>query len=102
MTKEKYIPGTRLGKGISFERTDNEYIQKQKEELGNVLKTKMKEKKLTLRKLETMTNIYNPQIQGITSGRTNYVIENFLRILNAMDLRIVIEDVPVTNDEHER
>ncbi|MEC0326774.1 hypothetical protein P8807_03975 [Bacillus subtilis] len=48
---EKYIPGTKRGEGITFERTDEEKIQMQKERIGKIVREKMKEKGLSYRKL---------------------------------------------------
>ncbi|MCY9757760.1 hypothetical protein M5X00_26380 [Paenibacillus alvei] len=85
-----YKAGTKRGEGIAFERLDNKEIQEQKEELGSIIKSRIDEIGSSLRKLESSTNVHSPQIHGITSGNKNYTIENFLRVLNALDLEITI------------
>ncbi|AVB12184.1 helix-turn-helix domain-containing protein [Bacillus subtilis] len=85
---EKYIPGTKRGEGITFERTDEEKIQMQKERIGKIVREKMKEKGLSYRKLQDMTSVYNYQIQAVVKGKNNYKIETLLRILNALDIEL--------------
>lgn len=85
-----YKAGTRMGKGIAFERQDSEEIQAQKERLGSIIQSRIEEVGSSLRKLEKLTNIHNPQIHSITSGKKNYPIDNFLRVIDALGLEITL------------
>lgn len=89
---DRYKAGTRRGAGITFKRDDDELIQHQKEHIGSIIKGKMKEKKITYRNLEELTNIYNPQISAMLNAKNSYIIDNFLRVLNALGLEFVIEE----------
>ncbi|MGG4105191.1 XRE family transcriptional regulator [Paenibacillus lautus] len=89
---EKYIAGTKRGTGITYNRNDDELIQIQKEKIGSIIKNTAKQNKLTYRKIEEITNVYNPQISAMANGKTNYSIDNFLRVLNALGLELVIKE----------
>lgn len=85
---EKYVAGTKHGQGIAYERTDEEQIQAQKEIIGKLIREKMDEKGLSIRKLGAMTNIHYPQIQKVIKAETNYQIDTLIRILNALEIEL--------------
>lgn len=89
MKDEKYKAGTKWGEGISSQRTDGDLIHSQKESIGLLVQERMKKKGLSFRKLENMTNVNLPQIHNIIHGRGNYGIETLLRVLNALEIRIL-------------
>lgn len=84
-----YIAGTRRGEGIAFERTDEESVKLQKELIGKAIRERMDEKGLSLRKLESMTNVHFPQLQKMIKAETNYSIETLLRVMNALDIDLL-------------
>lgn len=78
------------GTGIAFSREDHEEIQGKKKEIGQLLRMVMKKKKITYRKLEDIAGVYASQLTQMMNGKGNYVIENFLRVLDAMGLEFVL------------
>ncbi|MCY9757758.1 hypothetical protein M5X00_26370 [Paenibacillus alvei] len=78
------------GTGITSTRNDDEVIYLKKKQIGSLLRTRMKEQKIPYRKLEEVTSVYASQLTQMTNGKGNYVIDNFLRVVDALDLKLVL------------
>lgn len=78
------------GTGITSTRKDEDIIRSKKKKIGATLKSKMKKQKITYRKLEEATNVYSSQLTEMMSGKGNYVIDNFLRVVDALGLKLVL------------
>ncbi|MFK4343615.1 MULTISPECIES: helix-turn-helix transcriptional regulator [Paenibacillus] len=60
-------------------------------EIINAIKKQLGNRNLSVRKLADTVGMKHPQIVRVTSGE-NYNIETLLRILDALDLKIVIQE----------
>jgi len=61
-----------------------------KMQITRCIKESLEAKQLTVRKLAEYVGMKHPQIVRVTSGE-NYTIETLLKILDALDLEIVIQ-----------
>jgi hypothetical protein len=59
-----------------------------REALGQFLKNKADELKLTLYQLEKTTGLQGKQIKAVFDGSENYTIDSLLSIIHALDLYI--------------
>ncbi|MFD1884979.1 XRE family transcriptional regulator [Paenibacillus wenxiniae] len=66
-------------------------ISQPKLEIIDSIKKEINKKGLTVRKLGNIIGMKHPQIVRVTNGE-NYNIETLLKILNALDLEIVIRE----------
>ncbi|WP_409344239.1 helix-turn-helix domain-containing protein [Paenibacillus sp. MBLB4367] len=67
-------------------------ISEPKKEISLSIKRSLEKKRLSIRKLAEMTGMKHPQILRVTSGDTNYNLDTLLKILEALDLELVIRD----------
>ncbi len=61
-------------------------------EISKAIKKSLENRKISIRKLAEMTGMKHPQIVRITSGDTNYNIDTLIKILDELDLELVICD----------
>lgn len=58
--------------------------------ISKAIADRLKEENLSVRKLAEDIGVHHPQIVRVTSGQ-NYTIDTLLRVLDRLDLEIVIE-----------
>ncbi|MNW12195.1 helix-turn-helix protein [compost metagenome] len=61
-------------------------------EISKAIKNSLENKHLSIRKLAEIIGMKHPQILRVTRGDTNYHIETLLRILDALDLELIIKE----------
>lgn len=69
---------------------DYHIVSEPKAYITSEIKSRMKEKKISFRKLGDKIGLKHPQIVRATSG-TSYNIDTLLRILDGLDLELVIK-----------
>lgn len=67
-------------------------VLEKKEEISNALKDSLKENGISIRKLASSLEMQHPQVLRVTSGE-NYTINNMVKILDAVGLKIEIVDL---------
>ncbi|MEK3865837.1 helix-turn-helix transcriptional regulator [Paenibacillus sp. FSL H7-0716] len=61
-----------------------------KVEISKSIKKSLEFNEISIRKLAEMTGMKHPQIVRITSGDTNYNIDTLIKILDVLDLKLVV------------
>lgn len=69
---------------------DYHIVSVPKLEISKAISERLKEENLSVRKLAEDIGVHHPQIVRVTSVQ-NYTIDTLLRVLNRLDLEIVIE-----------
>lgn len=59
-------------------------------EISKAIKENLDAKHITIRKLADMIGMKHPQIVRVTSGDNNYNIDTLIKILDALELELVI------------
>lgn len=67
---------------------DDKVLLSFREVLGNFLTNTMKQKNLTLYKLEKLTGLPGHQINKVLTGTDNYTIDTLAKVLHALDLYV--------------
>ncbi|PYI51056.1 helix-turn-helix domain-containing protein [Paenibacillus flagellatus] len=69
-----------------------EVLIRPKIEIAQAIKRQLENRRMSVRKLAERTGMQHPQIVRVTSGDTNYNIDTLLKLLDALDLEVVIQE----------